>query len=74
MILQIFVHTEFSLLPRDTGHFADSNSIPWDLTTTFHPIQTANNTADVPSFTLHTARSAIPLVSDLRGVGSPMIP
>ena len=33
-----------------------------------------NNTAEVPSFTLRTALSAIPFVSDLCGVGRAMIP
>ena len=41
MILQIFVHTEFSRLPGDLGRFADSNSIPQNPTTTPHPIQIA---------------------------------
>ena len=40
MIHHIFIHTEFSRLPRNLGHFADSNSIPWNLTTIFRPIQT----------------------------------
>ena len=38
MIHQIFVHTEFSLLPRGLGHFAERNGIPKSLTTTFHPV------------------------------------
>ena len=33
-----------------------------------------NNTAEVPSFTLRTALSALPFVSDLCGVDVPMIP
>ena len=41
MILQVFVHTEFSRLPGGLRHFADSNSIPWNLTTIFQPIQIA---------------------------------
>ena len=41
MIPQIFVHFEISRLPRGFGHFADSNSVPWNLTTTFHSIQIA---------------------------------
>ena len=36
-----FVHTKFSRLPGGLGHFADSNSIPQNLTITFHPIQIA---------------------------------
>ena len=28
----------FSHLPGGLGHFADSNSIPYSLTTTFHPV------------------------------------
>ena len=38
MVLQIVFHTEFSHLPGSLGHFADSNSIPWNQTTIFHPI------------------------------------
>ena len=38
-IPQIFVHFEISRLPGDLGHLADSNSIPWNPTTSCHPIQ-----------------------------------
>ena len=38
MALQIVFHTEFSNLPGGLGHFEDSNSILWNLPTTFHPI------------------------------------
>ena len=41
MIPQIIVHTEFPRLPGDLGHFANSNRIPLDQPTIFHPIQTA---------------------------------
>ena len=40
-ILKIFVHFEISPLPGGLGHLEDSNSIPWNLTITFHPIQIA---------------------------------
>ena len=40
--------------------FADRKSIPWNLPTNFH--------SDLPSFTLRTALSVIPLVSDRCGV------
>ena len=41
MIPRIFVHTEFSRLPGDLGHSADSKSIPKDQTTTYHQIRIA---------------------------------
>ena len=41
MIPKIFVHTGFSRLPGGHGHFADSTSIPQNLTTTTHRMQNA---------------------------------
>ena len=38
MVLQIVFRKEFSSLPGGLGHFADSNSIPQNLTTTFYPV------------------------------------
>ena len=38
MILHIVFRTEFSLLPRSLGHFADSNTIPKNQPTMFHRI------------------------------------
>ena len=38
---QIFVHIKISRLSGGFGHSADSNSIAWNLTTTFHSIQIA---------------------------------
>ena len=49
MIPLIFVHVKISRLPVVFGHLADSKSISWNLTTTFHSIPDCNNTADVPS-------------------------
>ena len=40
MVLQLVFHKEFSLLPSGLGHFAGSNSIPQNQTTTFHPVLT----------------------------------
>ena len=40
-IPQIIVHFEISRLPGGLGHFADSNSISKNPTTTYHPIQIA---------------------------------
>ena len=37
---QPLLHKVLSHLPGGLGHFADSNSIPWRLTTTFHPVLT----------------------------------
>ena len=51
---------------RDPEYFADSSNILWNQPTIDYPDRTA--TADVTSFTLRTAHSAIPLVSDLSGV------
>ena len=53
-------HVVSSHQTRDLECFADSSNIPWN--------PACNNTADVPSFTLRTALSAIPFVSDLCGV------
>ena len=50
---------------RDPECFADRKSIPWNLHTIFLD---CNSTADVPSFTLRAAPSAIPFVCDLCGV------
>ena len=38
MVVQTVIHKESSHLPGSLGHFADSNSIPQNLTTTYHPI------------------------------------
>ena len=67
-VLQNAFRVEFSHQTRDLECFADRYTIPWNLPTIFHPDPIANSTADVPSFTLRTALSAIPLVSDLCGV------
>ena len=40
MVLQIVFRMAFSHLPGGLGHFADSNSIPQSLTTTFHLVLT----------------------------------
>ena len=40
-ILQLFVHFEISRLPGGLGPLTDSYSIPWNPTTTYHPIQIA---------------------------------
>ena len=49
-------------------HFADSNSIPWNPPTIHCTDLIATITADVPSFILRKAQSAIPFVSDRWGV------
>ena len=51
---------------RGLERFADNRNIPWNPPTTFRPIVTA--TTEVPSFSLRTALSAIPFVSDRWGV------
>ena len=48
-------------LPRGLGHVADSNSIPNNQTHNFSSKPDCNSTADVPSFTLRTALSPIPI-------------
>ena len=48
---------------RDLECVADSSNTPWDPPTILCPDLTAT-----PSFTLRTALSAIPVVSDLCGV------
>ena len=58
------VHMEFSRLPGDLGHVADSNNIPQNLTTTYHPVQIAIIQLMFPFFTRRVARSAIPLFSE----------
>ena len=68
MVPQIVFHTEFSSLSGGLGHFVDSNSIPLNQPTIFHPSPIATILADVPSFTLRTALSAMPFVSDRWGV------
>ena len=40
MVLQIVFQKEISHQPGGLGHFADSNSIPWNPPTIFHPILT----------------------------------
>ena len=40
-VLRIFFHEEFSRLQGGLGYFADRNGNPWNLTTTFYPIQIA---------------------------------
>ena len=40
VFLQIVVQKVCSHLPRSLGHFVNSDSIPWNLTTTSHPILT----------------------------------
>ena len=37
MVPRVALHKEFVHLPRNLGHFADSNSIPQNQTTTSHP-------------------------------------
>ena len=66
-LLQKELLTEFPRLPRGLGHVADKNSISLKQPTIFHPILIAA-IQKVPSFTLRTALSAIPLVSDRRGI------
>ena len=58
---QIVVHTEFSRLPGGLGELADSNSIPWDLSTIRYPNWTA---VARELSTLRAALSAIPFVSE----------
>ena len=37
MVRRTVFRVEFSHLPGGLGHFADSNSIPWNQPTIFHP-------------------------------------
>ena len=48
MILQIVFLMEFSNLPKDLEHFADSNDTPWNQPTIFQPSQTPKNFAEGP--------------------------
>ena len=66
MVLRIAFHEGFSHLPGRLGHFADNNSIPWNQPTIFHFSYKpdCNSTAEVRSFILRTALSAIRFVSD----------
>ena len=61
-------HVGSSRQTRDLESFAHRYSIPWNLPHQFSSRPDRNNMAEVPSFTLRTALSAIPLVSDLCGV------
>ena len=61
MVAQNVFHRASSHQTRDLECFADSSHIPWNPPTNFHPDVIA-------SFTLRTALSATPLVSDLCGV------
>ena len=53
---------------RDLELFAHSYSTPWNLFTNCRLDLIATNTAEVPSFTLHTALSAFLCVPDLCGI------
>ena len=64
MVLRIVCQKEFSREQRGIGHFADSNSIPWNQTTISHLILLVAIQLMYLSFTLRTARSAMPFVSD----------
>ena len=64
MILQIVFHTVFSHLPENLGCFADNNSIPKNRTTTFHPVLIVAILLKCLLFSLRTALSAMPVVSD----------
>ena len=64
MVLRIAFDKMFSRLPGGLEHLADGNSTPWSQPTIRYPDRTAESTADVPSFVLRTALSAIPFVSD----------
>ena len=66
LILRIVFRKEFSNLSGVLGRVADSNSIPKNQPTTFHRFW--NSTAEIPSLTLRTARSAMPFDSDRCGV------
>ena len=50
------------------SHQIDGTSFVWSFPIRQEVLNVLNNTADVPSFTLRTALSAIPFVSDLCGV------
>ena len=52
----------------DLWRFADRCNIPWNLRANFHSDLISTMRQEVPSFTLRTALSAIPFVSDLCGV------
>ena len=67
MVLRIAFHEEFSNLEGGLGHFTDSNSIPKNQTTTSHPNLTVITHRTFLLFTLITAFSAMPFVSDRWG-------
>ena len=67
MVLQIVFQRVFSHLPGSLGHFADSN-IPIEPAHHCSSNPDCNSTAEVPCFTLFTALSTVPFVSDLCGV------
>ena len=58
-------HMVSSQLTRDLECSAESSSTPWNPPTILLSRHDCNSTADVPSWTLRTALSAIPFVSDL---------
>ena len=64
MIFQIVFHAVFSHLLGGLGCFADSNSIPKNRTTTFHPVLIVAILLKCLLFILRTALSAMPVVSD----------
>ena len=68
MVRRIAFHRVSSHQTRGLEHFADRCNIPWNLPTIFHPSLTATMQQTFLLFTLRTALSAIPFVSDLCGV------
>ena len=64
----LFTHMVSSHRTRDLECFAESNNTPWNPPTIHCPDRTAIAPQMFPSFSLRTALSAIPCVSDLCGV------
>ena len=74
MVAQNVIHRASSHQITNLWRFADKCNIPWNLPHQLSFRPDCNNTAKVPSFTLRTALSAIPLVSDRCGVDVQLIP
>ena len=68
MVFRTAFHEVSSHQTRGLERFADSSNNSMESAHHFLSRPDCNNTAEVPSFTLRTALSAIPFVSDLCGV------
>ena len=74
MVVQNISHMGSSHQIRDLERFAERKKHSMESAHQFSSRPDCSNTAEVPSFTLRTALSAIPFVSDLCGVDVQIIP